>query len=57
MLLDKLPSGIEEDIGFENLENIFKNDAYIPPEMIKPINLEKPNYKTDSWNYKSFSEK
>ena len=51
MLLDKLPSGIEDELSFENLENIFKNDAYIPPEMIKPINLEKPNYKTDSWLY------
>jgi serine/threonine protein kinase len=51
LLLDKLPTGDENEVTFDMVENIFKNDAYIPPEIIKQINWENPSYKTDSWLY------
>jgi serine/threonine protein kinase len=49
MLLDKLPTGDENELTFEKMENIYTYDAYIAPEIIKKINLEKPSNKVDSW--------
>ena len=51
MLLDKLPTGNEKDLTFDTIENIYYNDAYIAPEIIKKINWEIPTYKTDTWLY------
>ena len=51
LLLDKLPTGNEEELTFDAVENIYLNDAYIPPEIIKKINLDRPSYKTDTWLY------
>ena len=51
LLLDKLNTGIEENISFESLDKIYSEDAYIPPEIITKFNGEVPTYKTDSWLY------
>ena len=51
MLLDKLPTGTEEQLSFEMLDNIYSNDAYIAPEIIKNIKDDGPNYKIDTWLY------
>ena len=51
MLLDKLPTGDENELTFEKMESIYSTDAYISPEIIKKINLEKPSNKVDSWLY------
>ena len=49
MLLDKLPTGNIEEISFDMLDDIYSDDSYIAPEIIKNINDDKPSYKTDSW--------
>ena len=49
LLLDKLPTGTEEQLTFDLLDNIYSNDAYIAPEIIKKINGDVPSYKVDSW--------
>ena len=51
LLLDKLPTGTEEKISFDLLDNIYSNDSFIAPEIIKKINDGRPNYKTDTWLY------
>ena len=51
MLLDKLPTGVIDELTFDKMENIYLNDAYIAPEIIKKINLETPSNKVDSWLY------
>ena len=51
LLLDKLPTGMEEELTFDEVENIYLSDAYIAPEIIKRINLERPSYKIDTWLY------
>jgi len=51
LLLDKLPTGTVDKLSFDILDNIYSNDAYIAPEIIKNINGDKPTYKTDTWLY------
>ena len=51
MLLDKLPTGCQEELTFEQIENMYYNDSYIAPEIIKNINNMGPSYKTDTWLY------
>ena len=51
LLLDKLPTGMADQISSDSLENIYSNDAYIAPEIITKINGNRPNFKIDSWLY------
>ena len=51
MLLDKLPTGTEEQLSFDLLDNIYSNDSFIAPEIIKNINKDGPSYKVDTWLY------
>ena len=34
-ILDKLNTGMEDDISFESLDKIYSEDTYIAPEIIK----------------------
>ena len=51
LLLDKLNTGMEDDISFESLDKIYSEDAYIAPEIIKKFHGENGTVKTDSWLY------
>jgi hypothetical protein len=49
LLLDKIPTIDEKKITFDMIDNIYSNDGYIPPELIKAMNGDGLTYKTNSW--------
>ena len=49
LLLDKIPTIDEKKITSDMIDNIYSNDGYIPPEIIRPINGDGPTYKINSW--------